>query len=122
MRTQNLKNAEVCIQTSAKPLQLHQPRRTTTTLLSEPDANGNGARLIITEKEYTPRPDQQWSAQGKTLHMTLKTNASHIQIIGYIRRNEVKNNRQLGDMLCLECEQLSAALEDTENLGGEVAA
>ena len=121
MLEQVLSNTEVIIQTSSERLRKAQPRRTTTTLLTEPNDNNQGARLLITEKEYTPRRDQQWVPQGKTLHLTLKSNASHIQIIGYIRRDEVKNNRQLGDILCLEAEQLSAALEDTDNLGKEAA-
>lgn len=119
MLEQVLSNSEVIIQTSSERLRKAQPRRTTTTLISEPNDNNQGARILITEKEYTPRPDQQWVPRGKTLHLTLKSNASHIQVIGYIRRDEVKNNRQLGDLLCLEAEQLSAALEDIDNLGNQ---
>lgn len=116
MKNQTLTHAELHIQTSATVLELNQPRRTTTTLLSPPDADGKGARLLIVEKEYTPRPEQQWTPCGKTLHLTLKHNASHVQIIGYVRREEIKSNRQLGDLLCLEAEQLSAALEDADEI------
>lgn len=114
MKNQTLKNAEVHIQTSAQRLQVNQPRKTTTTLLAKANTKGEGARLLIVEKEYCPRPDQQWTPCGKTLHLTLKQNATHVQVIGYIRRDEIKNNRQLGDMLCMEAEQLSNALEDVE--------
>lgn len=116
MLEQVLSNTEVIIQTSSERLRKAQPRRTTTTLITEPNDNNQGARLLITEKEYTPRPDQQWVPQGKTLHLTLKSNASHIQLIGYIRRDEFRNNRQLGDIICLEAEQLSNALEDREEV------
>lgn len=116
MKNQTLTNAEVHIQTSAQRLKLNQPRRTTTTLLSEPDANNQGAHILITEKEYVPRPDKQWTPCGKTLHLTLKANATHVQVIGYIRRDEFRNNRQLGDLICLEAEQLSNALEDREEV------
>lgn len=120
MNTQTISNAEVHIQTSAQRLQLNQPRRTTTTLLAKPNKRGRGAKLLITERDYTPRPDQQWSPCGKTLHLTLKRNATHVQVIGYIRLEEFRNNRQLGDILCLETEQLSASLEDTDNLGNQL--
>lgn len=113
---QTLFNAEVHIQTSAQRLKLNQPRRTTTTLLSEPNAKGKGARLLITEKPYAPRPDMQWTPCSKTLHLTLKTNASHVQVIGYIRRDEFRSNRQLADLICLEAEQMSCALEDVEEV------
>lgn len=116
MIEQTLTCSEVIVQTSGTRLRKAQPRRTITTLITEPNAKNEGARILIAEKEYTPRPDKQWTPQGKTLHLTLKTNGTHIQILGYIRRDEIKNNRHLGDIICLEAEQLSSALEDAEQI------
>lgn len=116
MKKQTLRNAEVQIQTAHRRLKRNQTRSTMTTLLREADRNGENACLLIVEKTHTSHPEKQWQTKSRTLHLSLKVNDSHIHVIGYIRRDQIANNRQLGDMLCMEAEQLSANLEDTEAL------
>ncbi len=116
MKNQTLRNAEVQIQTAHRRLKRNETRSTTTTLLREADRTGENACLLIIEKTHTAHPEKRWQTKSRTLHLTLKANESHIQVIGYIRRDQIANNRQLGDLLCLEAEQLSANLEDMEVL------
>ena len=112
----NYKLANVIVETTGFPLEKGESRRTTTTLTAEPNHLGIGAKLLIVERPFTPRPDRQGTSITRTLHLTLKRNATHFLIQGYIPRTELGTNatkipKLLADLLNEETEQLTNQLD-----------
>lgn len=79
------------------------------------------ATVVVRAKEEVNKVKEshrelRWKVLCRTHHLALKANGNHIQLMGYVRRDEFASNNELSDMLLTELELLTDKLEKMEDL------